>query len=87
MGVTVQKKRNHLYLVYSKGNIRKWESLGLKLTGNEVQDLEVRRLEDLCRSKRETQILSNQWGLIDPVDTKKSLLTYAQELAAKKGPS
>lgn len=84
MGVKVREKRGKLYLdVYSCGK-RTWEALGLTLTDDPKQNKEVMRLAEVCRSKRETQIVSGEWGLLDPVSGKKSLYSFMQELGSKR---
>ena len=80
MSVTVREKRGRLYLdVYADGR-RKWEALGLTLTADKQQNKEIMRLAEVCRSKRETQIVSGEWGMVDPVNGKKSLFNYMTEI-------
>jgi hypothetical protein len=63
MGVKVRIKRGKLYLdIYLNGQ-RKWESLGLTLTSDEQQNKEVMHTAELCRSKREIQIVEKKWNL------------------------
>ncbi|MDR2718607.1 MAG: site-specific integrase [Treponema sp.] len=76
MGVKLRVSRNKLFLdVYHNGR-RQWESLGLTLTPDKLQNREVLRLAEICRSKREAQIISGEWGLIDPVSGKQTLIEY-----------
>jgi hypothetical protein len=71
MSVTIRDKRGRLYLdVYADGR-RRWESLGLTLTADRQQNKEIMRLAEICRSKREAQIVSGEWGLVDPVGGKR----------------
>lgn len=84
MGVKVREKRGKLYLdVYFNGR-RTWESLGLTVPADPLQKKEVMKLADVLRSKRETQLVSGEWGLLDPIGGKKSLYTYALEIAESK---
>jgi integrase len=41
---------------------------------------EIMRLAEICRSKRESQIMSGEWGLLDPIEGKRSLYGYMEEL-------
>jgi len=80
MSVTIREKRGHIYLdVYANGR-RKWEALGLTLTADKQQNKEIMRLAEVCRSKRESQIVSGEWGLLDPVNGKQSLYGYIAEI-------
>jgi integrase len=86
MGVAIRKKHNKLYLdIYYKGR-RRWESLGLSLTGDKQQDREALRLANIARVKREQQLFSQEWGILDPVGSKKHLLDYCQEIAQSMPP-
>ena len=63
MGVRIRINRKKLYLdIYLNGH-RTWESLGLTLTSDEQQNKEVMRIAELCRSKREIQIVEGKWSL------------------------
>jgi hypothetical protein len=60
MGVKVREKRGKLYLDIYIGGKRTWESLRLTLTQDKAQNKELWKLADLCRSKRETQLLTGR---------------------------
>jgi integrase len=80
MGVKIRINRGKLFLdIIHKGN-RHWESLGLSVTADKTQMKEVMRLAEIARSKRETQLFSGEWDLLDPVSGKKSLYAYVEEL-------
>jgi len=80
MSVVVREKRNKLYLdIYANGK-RKWESLGLTLTTNKQQNKEIMRLAEICRSKKESQLLSGEWGLVDQIGGKQSLYSYLSDI-------
>jgi site-specific recombinase XerD len=82
MGVKVRVKQGKLYLdIYQGGGKRKWESLRLTLTNDKSQNKEIMRLANICRSKREMQLLSGAWDIQDPVSSKKKLVTYLEEYA------
>jgi integrase len=84
MSVTVREKRGQLYLdIYANGR-RKWESLGLTLTENKQQNKDVMRLAEVCRSKRESQIVSGEWGFIDSVGGKQSLCGYLADIGKNR---
>ena len=69
MGVKVRINKGKFYLdVYYSGK-RHWESLGLTVSTDKQQNKEIIRLAEVCRSKREAQIASGEWGLIDPVSS------------------
>jgi hypothetical protein len=65
MGVSVRINRNKIYLDIWHNGQRHWESLGLTLPGDKAQRAEVMRLAEVCKSKREMQILSEKWNLND----------------------
>lgn len=81
MGVKIRKKRRKLYLdIYENGK-RKWEALHLTLTDDRVHNKEAMRLAEICRAKRELQVVSGEWGLLDPIAAKKPLYNYIKEMA------
>lgn len=85
MGVKIRINQNRLYLdVYVKGR-RKWESLHLTLTNDKVQNREAMKFAEVARSKREQQLFSHEWGLLDPVASKQTLEGYAGKMAAPLG--
>jgi site-specific recombinase XerD len=79
MSVKVREKRGRLYLdVYQNGK-RTWEALHLELTKDKAQNKEIWRLAEICRSKREMQLLSGTWDINDPVAGKISLISYMEK--------
>jgi integrase len=81
MSVKIREKRGKLYLdIYIAGK-RTWEALHLSLTENKNQNKEIMRLADICRSKKETQLLAGSWDIQDPIAGRKKLVTYLEELA------
>jgi integrase len=81
MGVKIREKRGKLYLdIYMAGK-RTWESLRLTLTADRNQNKEIMRMAEICRSKRETQLLAGSWDIQDPVAGRKKLIAYLEECA------
>jgi site-specific recombinase XerD len=81
MSVKIRKKRGKLYLdIYAHG-CRKWEALHLTLTGDRTHNKDTLRLAEICRAKRELQIVSGEWGILDPCSDKKTLYVLAKEMA------
>jgi integrase len=86
MSVTIRVKNQKLYLdIYVKGK-RMWEALHLSVSTNKAQNKEVMRLAEACRSKREIQLVSREWAVIDPVGARKTLLSYIKEMASGRNP-
>jgi hypothetical protein len=84
MSVKVREKRGKLYLdIYISGK-RTWEALHLTLTPDRAQNKEIMRFAEICRSKRETQLLTGSWDIQDPIAGRKKLVTYLEELAKAK---
>ena len=79
MSVKVRVKRGKLYLDIYQGGVRKWEKLGLELTKDKVQNKEIMRLAEICRSKRETQFLTSAWDISDPIAGKISLIKFMED--------
>jgi len=79
MSVKVRVKRGKLYLDIYQGGKRTWETLHLELTKDKVQNKEIMRLAEICRSKRETQFLTGAWDISDPVARKISLIKYMED--------
>jgi len=81
MSVKIRKKRGKLYLdIYTNGR-RTWEALHLTLTGDKAQNKDAMRLAEICRAKRELQVVSGEWGILDPGSDKKTLYVFAKEMA------
>jgi integrase len=84
MSVKVREKRGKLYLDIYMGGKRTWEALRLTLTTDKNQNKEIMRMAEICRSKRETQLLAGSWDIQDPVAGRKKLITYLEECAKKR---
>jgi integrase len=86
MGVMIRIKKGKLYLdIYTNGK-RVWEALHLSISTNKAQNKEVMRLAEVCRSKREIQLVSRAWEVLDPVASHKTLLAYIKEMAQGRSP-
>jgi integrase len=81
MSVKVREKRGKLYLDVYMGGKRTWEALHLAITNDKYQNKEIMRMAEICRSKKETQLLAGSWNIQDPTAGKKRFLTYLEELA------
>ena len=84
MGVYVREQRGRLYLDYRINGRRHWESLHLTITKDANHNREARRLAEMIRSRKELQITSGAHGLLDPVEAKRSLFSYAENFADKQ---
>jgi integrase len=84
MGVKIRINKGKFYLDIHVNGKRTWESLRLSVSTDKKQNKEIMRLAEICRSKREAQIMSGEWGLLDPVEGKRSLYGYMEELGKKR---
>ena len=81
MGVKVREKAGKLYLdVYCNGR-RTWEATGLSISPDPAMAREARRMAEIIRAKREMQLVSEAWSILDPVAGKQTLVGYAEKLA------
>ena len=84
MSVKIRISKGKIYLdIYHDGK-RHWESLGLTVTDDKQQAREIMRLAEICRSKREAQIVGGEWGLVDTIGGKQSLQNYIGEMSKGK---
>jgi integrase len=81
MGVKIREKSGKLYLDIYAGGKRTWESLHLTLTTDRNQNKEIMRIAEICRSKREMQLLAASWDIQDSVSGRKQLVAYLEECA------
>jgi integrase len=56
------------------------------MTGDKPHDSETMRLANIAKSKREQQLFSQEWGILDPVGSKKLLIDYCEEVASTMPP-
>jgi len=85
MGVSVRVHKGKIYLDIWHNGRRKWESLGLTVPADKAQKAEIMRLAGVCKSKREAQLLSGEWGMVDPVSGKQTLIEYMNSIAEGRG--
>jgi hypothetical protein len=52
----------------------------LSVSPDRKQNKKIMCLAEICRSRREAQIVSGAWGLLDPVDSKKTLYACLSDL-------
>jgi integrase len=81
MSVNVREKRKKLYLDIYQGGKRTWEALHLTLTADKNQNKKIMSMAEICRSKKETQLLTGSWDIQDPVAGRKKLIAYLEECA------
>ena len=87
MSVKLRIKNNRIYLdVYHNGR-RKWEALNISLSDDKDTNREILRIAEICRAKREMQILTASWGVADPVGGSMSLYSYLEKLQKRAGTS
>jgi len=86
MGVKVRESQGRLYLdVYWNGK-RHWEALHISIGPDKNLNKESWRLAEIIRQKRELQLVSGENGLLDPIDSRKAIISYAEALAEKQHP-
>lgn len=83
-GVTIQPKKNSLYLVYRIGKKKVWHALHLKLTGDPETDEATRRMAEQARILQENQLMAGEWGLQDPALSRLSVEEYADRVSKDK---
>lgn len=84
MGVNLWINRQRIYLdIYTGG--RRWrESTGLRVCPDENQNMEIMKLAEILRSKKELQVVSGANGLIDPMACGQSLYIYVKRHGSTK---
>ncbi|MBR0099485.1 MAG: site-specific integrase [Treponema sp.] len=83
--VHIRNRNGRLYIeVYLYGRQTR-RSLGLRLTGDKIQDRKIMRLAEIIRSRREMQLACAEWGIPDMVGNEKSLCMYIEENYQKCG--
>jgi integrase len=84
MSVKIRNRNGRLYLDIIQNRQHHEENLHIKLSTDPLQKKEQLRLAEICRAKRESQLLCGEWDLTDSVAGKKTLIQYMKELAAGK---
>ena len=80
MGVKVQVIKNIYYLAITHNGHRHYESLHMKRSGTRM-DREMDRLAEMCRAKREMQLVSSDFDLSDSTGSKMKLYDFLNALA------
>lgn len=83
MGVRVQIIKGIYYLAITHNGARHYESLHLKKTGTRM-DRELDRLAEMCRIKREMQLVSSDFELPDTTGSKIALYDYMEAIGREK---
>ena len=84
MGVHVRIIRNHYYLDIYQGGQRRCESLHMTRTGSQTMIKEKDRLAEICRAKREMQLLAGEYKVVDSTGAKAPLYQYMAGIASTK---
>lgn len=80
-GVSIRIKRGRVHLdTYTAGR-HHWQALGLRVTGNKATDREVMRMAETLRAQAEARLASGEFGLLDQVGGRQSLVAYAEGIA------
>ena len=82
MGVKIRKKGNYLYLDIMYKGKRRWESIGLTVPKDAASRRETMAQAEAIRHKRELQLASERYQLLDPVASKETIIEYAEKIAA-----
>ncbi|GHT83315.1 phage integrase family site specific recombinase [Spirochaetia bacterium] len=81
MGVNIWVNRGKIYLdVYWKGQ-RCREALHLTIPEDPTEKKEVMRLANVAKSKREQQLFSGEWELLDHIGSRRPLYSYLEEMS------
>ena len=84
MGVYVRIIKNRYYLdIYHQGQ-RRLESLHMARTGIQNIDREKDKLAEICRAKREMQLVSGDYKVIDTTGGRAPLYAYMEAIASTK---
>jgi len=81
MGVKIRKKGNYLYLDIMYKGKRRWESIGLTVPKDAASRRETMAQAEAIRHKRELQLASERYQLLDPVASKETIIGYAEKIA------
>lgn len=84
MGVHVRIIKNHYYLDIYQNGARRCENLHMTRTGNAALDKEKDRMAEICRAKKEMQLLAGEYKIIDRSGARAPLYTYMEGIASTK---
>ena len=83
MSVSIRIKGQNLYLDVIQNRQHHWESLHMKLSTDPTERKEQMKLAEICRAKREMQIVTGAWNLTDATAGKQSLINYMKDYQNK----
>jgi site-specific recombinase XerD len=83
MGVKIRINKRKIYLDVYLNGARKWEKTGLTVCSNPRQNKEVMRIAEILRSRRETQVVTGENDLLDPVRSHETLYSYMEHHTKK----
>jgi len=66
--------------------VRRWQALGLILTGDKATDKETMRLAEIARAKMMQRIFAGEYNLTDRMAGTQTLVSYIEGLAAPMNP-
>ncbi|MDR2742173.1 MAG: hypothetical protein LBB98_08500 [Treponema sp.] len=85
MGVNIWINRGKVFLdIYHNGRRRRERLAPLELCGGTQTDKETLRLAGIIKAKREQQLFSGEYGLLDPSGGKITLYEYWKSYAEKR---
>lgn len=84
MGVRVQVIKDIYYLAVTHNGHRHYESLHMKKTGTKI-DRELEKVAEMCRAKREMQLVCADYEIPDPTGSKMPLYDYMNVFAEGRG--
>lgn len=80
-GVSIRIKRGRVHLDTYVAGRHHWQALGLRVTGNKATDREVLKMAETLRAQAEARLASGEFGLVDQVGGKQTLVAYAEGIA------
>ena len=83
MGVRIRIKKDNLYLDVIQNRQHHWESLRMKLSSDPMERKEQMKIAEMCRAKREMQLVTSAWNFTDATAGKQTLINYMKELQSK----
>ncbi len=84
MGVKIRIKGRNVYLDVIQNRKHNWESLHMTLSTDATERKEQMRLAEVCRAKREMQLVTGAWNLTDTTAGKQTLINYLKEMQSHK---
>lgn len=80
MSVKIRQKGQNLYLDVIQNRQHHWESLHIKLSSDPTERKEQMKLAEICRAKREMQLVTGAWNLTDATAGKQTLTNYMKNM-------